>query len=255
MSAPQDPNNIDIVHHLVDQPTYWWGLDLTHLGITKHVWMMWIAATLLIILLNVAARQRGGNGDPPGGLRKLFEPIILFIRDAVVVPNMGEAGLRFLPFLVTLFLFILLCNLLGLIPGQATATANISVTATLAIISALVTHGAGIRQNGIVKYLKSIVPAVPWALWPLMLVVELIGILAKPFALAIRLWANMNAGHVVILILLGFIFIFKNWGVVAISVAGVQFIYALELFVAVLQAYVFTFLTAVFMGLALHPEH
>lgn len=252
---PHDQDNIDIVHHLVDQPTYWWGLDLTHLGITKHVWMMWIAAAVLIVALNIAARQRGGKGDPPGGLRKLFEPIILFIRDAVVIPNMGQAGLPFLPFLVTLFLFILVCNLLGLVPGQATATANISVTATLAVLSALVTHGAGIRRNGVVKYMKSIVPHVPLALWPLMLVVELIGIVAKPFALAIRLWANMNAGHVVILILLGFIFIFKSWPVVGISVVGVQFIYALELFVAVLQAYVFTFLTAVFMGLALHPEH
>jgi F-type H+-transporting ATPase subunit a len=253
--VPHDQDNIDIVHHLVDQPTYWWGLDLTHLGITKHVWMMWIACAVLIVAMNVAARQRGGKGDPPGGLRKLFEPIILFIRDAVVIPNMGQAGLPFLPFLVTLFLFILVCNLLGLVPGQATATANISVTATLAIMSALVTHGAGIRRNGVVKYMKSIVPHVPWGLWPLMLVVELIGFVAKPFALAIRLWANMNAGHVVILILLGFIFIFKSWPVVGISVVGVQFIYALELFVAVLQAYVFTFLTAVFMGLALHPEH
>jgi F-type H+-transporting ATPase subunit a len=96
---------------------------------------------------------------------------------------------------------------------------------------------------------------VPFWLWPLMLVVEIIGMLAKPFALAIRLWANMNAGHIVLLVIMGFIFLFKNWGVVGISVAGGVVLSLLELFVALVQAYVFTFLTSVFMGLALHPEH
>jgi F-type H+-transporting ATPase subunit a len=250
---PHDQDSIDIIHHLVDQPTYWWGLDLTQYGITKHVWMMWIAAVIIIVLMNIAARQ--GRGNVPTGLRNVFEPMILFIRDQVLMPNMGKAGLSYLPFLFTLFMFILLCNVIGLVPGQATATANISVTAALAIISTVVTHFAGVRQNGPIKYVTSIVPPVPFWLWPLMLVVELIGLLAKPFALAIRLWANMNAGHIVILVLLGFIFIFKSWGVIGISVFGALAIFMLELFVAVLQAYVFTFLTAVFMGLALHPDH
>ena len=105
---------------------------------------------------------------------------MLFIRNAVLLPNMGEAGLPYLPFLLTLFCFILMCNLLGLVPGGATATANVSVTATLAVISTLVTHGAGIRQNGIGRYLKSIVPAVPFWLWPLMLVVEVIACWPSP---------------------------------------------------------------------------
>jgi F-type H+-transporting ATPase subunit a len=191
----------------------------------------------------------------PRGLRNFFEPLILFIRNAVLIPNMGEAGLPYLPFLLTLFCFVLMCNLLGLVPGGATATANISVTATLAIISAIVTHAAGVRQNGGLHYLKSIVPPVPLWLWPLMLVVEIIGMLAKPFALAVRLWANMNAGHIVLLVIMGFIFLFKNWGVVGISLFGGVAISMLEIFVALVQAYVFTFLTAVFMGLALHPEH
>ncbi len=255
MSAPHNPDEIDIVHHLVDGPPQVFGLDLTMLerfGVTKHVVMMWIAALLLIVLLNIAARQKG---DVPRGLRNFFEPVILFIRDQVLMPNMGKAGLPYLPFLLTVFLFILMCNVLGLVPGGATATANISVTATLALISAFVTHFAGIRENGLVHYLKAIVPPVPFWLWPLMLAVELIGFLAKPFALAVRLWANMTAGHIVILVLLGFIFLFKNWGVVGISVGGGVAISLLELFVALVQAYVFTILTAVFMGMALHPEH
>ena len=245
-----DKSQIDILEHLANSNTFL-GMDLHHLWITKHVWMMWIASLLLIVVLTTAARQRG---PVPRGLRNLLEPLLLFIRDQVLLPNMGEAGMPYLPFLWTLFLFILLCNMLGLVPGGATATANVSVTATLAGISFLVTHYAGLRQNGR-RYFAALVPPVPFWLWPLMLVVELIGMVAKPFALAIRLWANMNAGHIVLLVIVGFIFMFKNWGVVGISVFGSVAISLLELFVALVQAYVFTFLTAVFMGLALHPEH
>lgn len=245
-----DSDQIDIIHHLVDSPEFL-GMDLSRWGITKHVLMLWIAAVILVILLSVACRQKGAV---PRGLRNLLEPLLLFIRDQVVLPNLGEAGHRYLPFLWTLFLFILMCNLLGLVPGGATATANISVTAALAIVSFLVTHFAGLRQNGF-HYVASIVPPVPRLLWPLMLVVEIIGLVAKPFALAIRLWANMNAGHIVLLVILGLIFMFKSWPVVGISILGSVAVLMLELFVALLQAYVFTFLTAVFMGIALHPEH
>ncbi len=246
-----DPDRIDIIHHLMDANVTLLANELP-LGITKHVLMMWLGALLLIGVLSLAARQRG---DVPRGARNFFEPLILFIRNAVLLPNMGEAGLPYLAFLLTMFCFILMCNLLGLVPGGATATANISVTASLALMSTAVTHFAGMRQNGVAHYWKCLVPPVPLWLWPLMLVVELIGMFAKPFALAIRLWANMNAGHIVLLVIMGFIFLFKNWGVVGISVAGGVVLSMLELFVALVQAYVFTFLTAVFMGLALHPEH
>ncbi len=240
-----NPDQIDIIHHLVDAPT------ALGFGITKHVVMLWISAVIVLVLLTVTCRQKG---DVPRGLRNLMEPLLLFIRDQVAIPNMGEAGTRYVPFLWTVFLFILVCNLLGLVPKGATATTNLSVTAALAIISFVVTQFAGLRQNG-ARYITGLVPPVPWWLWPLMLVVELIGLVSKPFALAIRLWANMNAGHIVLLVILGFIFTFKNWPVVGISVLGSVAIMMLELFVALLQAYVFTFLTAVFMGIALHPEH
>ncbi|MFQ5600549.1 MAG: F0F1 ATP synthase subunit A [Candidatus Krumholzibacteriia bacterium] len=249
---PHDPDQIDIIHHLMDAPVTLFGMDLSRFWITKHVLMMWLASLILIVVLSLAARQKG---VVPRGLRNFLEPLILFIRNGVLLPNTGEAGLPYLPFLLTLFMFILTCNLLGLVPGGATATANISVTASLAGISTVVTHFAGVRRNGALHYIKSIVPPVPLWLWPLMLVVEIIGMVAKPFALAVRLWANMNAGHIVLLVILGFIFLFKNWGVVGISVFGGVAISLLEMFVALVQAYVFTFLTAVFMGLALHPEH
>jgi F-type H+-transporting ATPase subunit a len=243
-------DQIDIIGHLADHAVFF-GHDLHQFGITKHTWMMWIASVLLFVIVTIAARQKG---DVPRGLRNVLEPILFFIRDEVVLPNMGEAGLRYMPFLWTLFLFILMCNLLGLVPYGATATANISVTAVLALISFAATQFAGIRQNRL-HYVTSFVPPVPFWLFPLMLIVELIGLVAKPFALAIRLWANMNGGHIVLLVIMGFIFMFKSWIAVGISVPASVMLMILELFVAVLQAYVFTFLTAVFMGIALHPEH
>lgn len=249
--AGADDGRIDIIHHLVDSPRVF-GLDVSSLGITKHVVFMWIASGALIVVMNIAARSRG---LVPTGLRNLVEPILLFLRDEVAVPNLHEKAGKYLPYLWTVFFFVLFCNLLGLVPGGATATGNLSVTAGLALISMFCIHFAGIRENGLAHYLGSIVPPVPLWLWPILLVVEIVGMLAKPFALAIRLWANMTGGHIIILVLMGFIFLFKTWFVVPVSVAGSAAIYLLELFVAVLQAYVFTFLTAVFMGMAAHPAH
>jgi F-type H+-transporting ATPase subunit a len=251
MNAAHDPDRVDILHHLLDTTTFL-GVDLSRFGISKHVVMMWIASLILIVLANLAARNRG---LVPRGFRNFLEPVLLFIRDEVAIPNFHDRADRYLPYLWTVFFFILLCNLLGLVPGGATATGNLSVTAGLAVISFFMIHFVGIRENGIVGYLGSIVPPVPWWLWPLLLVVELVAIVAKPFALAIRLWANMTGGHVIILVLLGFIFLFKSWLVVPVSIVGSVAIYFLELFVAVLQAYVFTFLTAVFIGMAAHPSH
>jgi len=249
--AGSDPDRIDIIHHLADSPTVF-GLDLSQFGITKHVVFMWIASAVLIVVMNIAARQRG---LVPSGVRNFVEPILLYLRDEVAVPNLHDKADKYLPYLWTVFFFVLFCNLLGLVPGGATATGNLSVTAGLAVISLFCIHYIGIRENGLLHYLGSIVPPVPWWLWPLLLVVELVGILAKPFALAVRLWANMTGGHIIILVLMGFIFMFKSWVLLPVPILGSTAIYFLELFVAVLQAYVFTFLTAVFMGMAAHPEH
>ncbi|NNE43601.1 MAG: F0F1 ATP synthase subunit A [Gemmatimonadetes bacterium] len=257
LAAGHDPDKIDILHHLLDSPTFF-GMNLSQYGITKHVWLMWLASALLILLMTTAARR---GGVVPRGLQGFFEPVLLFIKEELAVPNFHEKADKYCPYLWTTFFFILFCNLLGLFPGSATATGNLSITAGLALISFFGIHMVGIKENGLVGYAKSIVPEVPWWLWPLLLVVELVGILTKPFALAVRLWANMNGGHIIILVLLGFIFMVKNSGilvqtpVVAISIGAATAIYFLEIFVALVQAYVFTFLTAVFIGMAAHPDH
>jgi F-type H+-transporting ATPase subunit a len=255
LAAGHDPDQVDIMHHLLDSEPYLHVADLPFgisLDITRHVIMMWIAVSLMVVLLTYSSRQRG---LVPRGLRNLFEPILLFIHEELAVPNFHEKADNYVPFLWTVFFFILFCNMLGLVPGSATATGNLSVTAGLALVAFCAIHFTGIKENGLLHYLGSIVPPVPLWLWPLLLVVELVAIIAKPFALAIRLWANMNGGHIIILALLGFIFVFKNIFVAGASVAFATAIYMLEIFIALLQAYVFTFLTAVFMGMAAHPEH
>lgn len=227
------------------------GIDLS---ITAHLVMMWIAALFLIITLSISTKKRGLI---PSGFANAIEAIVVFIRDDLAVPNIGKnEAQKFLPFLLTAFLFILACNLLGLIPFGATATANINVTATLAVISFFMMIGGGIWHNGFFGYFKGLIPhGLPAWLLPLMIPLEFLGLFTKPFALAMRLFANMTAGHVVILSLLGLIFIMKSLLIAPVSIAFALAIYLLEIFVAFVQAYVFTLLSAVFIGMAVHQEH
>jgi F-type H+-transporting ATPase subunit a len=246
----QDSSTLEIFTWEIHLPTlHIWGYDLP---ITKHTVMIWTAALLLMLILIPVARQRE---LVPRKLRSLIESVLVFLRDQIAVPQMGDKGIYFVPFLATIFFFILFCNLLGLVPFGATATSNLSVTATLAAISFVTIHLSGLLHHGPLHYLKNMVPPVPFWLYPLMLAVELVGHLAKPFSLAIRLFANMLAGHIVLLVMIGFIFIFRNLLVACISVSAAVLLSCLELFIALLQAYVFTFLTAVFIGMALKSEH
>lgn len=227
------------------------GIDMS---ITAHLVMMWVAAFFLIITLAVSTKRRG---MVPAGFANAIEAIVIFIRDDLAVPNIGKKEAdKFMPFLLTAFLFILACNLLGLIPFGATATANINVTATLAILSFIFMIAGGIMHNGLFGYFKGLIPhGLPTWLLPLMIPLELMGLVAKPFALAVRLFANMTAGHVIILSLLGLIFIMKSLLIAPVSIAFALAIYMLEIFVAFVQAYVFTLLSAVFIGMAVHQEH
>jgi len=223
------------------------------LSITRHVVMMWIAGALLIVLMWIAFRR---PRLVPSGLAGLFESIVVFVRDEIVLASMGERGRPYLPYLLTVFFFILFCNLLGLVPYSATATGNISVTAALAFCTFITILIAGIVNNGFFGYLKSLVPhGVPVLLLPIMIPVELLGLVAKPFALCIRLFANMTAGHVVILAVLGIIIMFKSVAVAPVAVAFAAAIYLLEIFIALVQAFIFTLLSALFIGMAAHPEH
>jgi len=228
------------------------GIDITP---TKHVVFMWIAALLVLItFLFIAGSYR--KSLIPKRLANFFEVFIIFVRDEIAEPTLGKGYRKFLPFLLTLFFFILFGNFLGLIPFSATFTSNIAVTATLAIVSFLMIQLGGIRQNGFFGYFKGLVPhGIPMWLLPLMIPVEVLGLFTKPFALAIRLFANMIAGHIVILALLGLIFFMGTIFIAPVSVAFAVFIYLLEILVALIQAYIFTMLTSLFIGMAVHQEH
>ena len=242
-------------HHLlagkVDLPSLeLFGIDLS---ITRHVVIMWVASILLIVLMLRAFRK---PRTVPSGLANFFEAIVLFLRDEVVLPIMGEDGKKYLPFLLTLFFFILFCNLLGLVPYSATATGNINVTAGLALCSFLVMLGAGIANNGLFGYFKSLIPSgVPPVLLIILIPVEIIGLLVKPFALCVRLFANMTGGHVAILVFLGLISILQSEWIAIGSVPFAVAIYMLEIFIGFVQAFVFTLLSTVFISMAAHPDH
>ncbi len=174
----------------------------------------------------------------------------------MVLPTMGPAGYRYVPFVLTTFLFILIMNLLGLMPFGASATGNISVTAGLAFVAFIMIQVAAIRAQGFTHYLAHFTAGVAWWLWPIMIPIEILGIFTKAFALCMRLFANMSGGHIVILALLGFIFMAESIFFAPIPVLFVVAINLLEILVAFIQAYVFAMLTAVFMGLGMpQGEH
>ena len=184
-----------------------------------------------------------------------MEVFVVFIRDEIAVPNMSKDGLQYLPYLLTTFFFILTMNLLGMIPYGSTSTGNINVTAGLAIIAFIMIQVAAIRSQGFGHYLVHLTGGVHWALWPIMIPIEILGMFTKPFALCIRLFANMTGGHLVIISLIGLIFLFKNIFIVPVPIAFALGIGMLELFVAFLQAYIFTMLTSLFMGLGIQAAH
>lgn len=231
---------------------------------TKHVVMLWIAALLCIATMLLALRghrQKTEGGRAPKGFANGLEALVLYIRNEVVLPNVGHHGNGYVPFLLTLFFFILFANLLGLIPYGSTATGNISVTATLAIITFVVIEVAGMRTLGR-KYINTIVfwphdMSLPMKLFisPILTPIELIGKFTKPFALAIRLFANMTAGHVVLLALISLIFTFGSYYLAPAPLAMALGIMVLELFVAFLQAFIFTLLASVFIGLIREGAH
>jgi F-type H+-transporting ATPase subunit a len=230
------------------------ALDLSP---TKHVVMMIVAALLSCLVLISAARAQGrhaARGRAPGGLSGTIEATVLYVRNEVILPAVGPHGEGFVPYLLTVFFFILFVNMLGLVPYGSTATGNVSVTGMLAIIAFVVIEIAGIRALG-KNYINTIfywphdLPV--WGRFLMTLImtpVELLGKFTKPFALTIRLFANMTAGHVMVLALISIIFTFGSWAVGILPFAMAVAIMALELFVSFLQAYVFTLLVASFIG-------
>jgi F-type H+-transporting ATPase subunit a len=221
-----------------------------------------VAAVLLVLVCfsGVPRYLKTGQGDR---MTKLFAGFAMWLRDDVVYPAMGkDVGKKFLPYFLALFFFILFMNLLGLIPGAATATASVFVTGALAACTLLLMLVGGMIAQGPVTYWKTLVPHVPIAIWPIMFVVELVGIFVKPFALMIRLFANMTGGHMVVLSFMGLLFLLSflagpaaSWATSPILVGFAVFIMIIEAFVALLQAYVFTMLSVLFIQASIHPEH
>jgi F-type H+-transporting ATPase subunit a len=231
---------------------------------TKHVVFMLFAATLACVLLIGAAassRRHHAEAGHTRGFAGGIEAMALYLRNEVVLPNVGHHGQAFVPFALTLFFFILCCNLLGMLPWGATATGNIAVTATLAIITAIVVEGAGIRANGW-GYLRTMFywnPELPIVMRVIMFfvmsAVEMVGKVSKPFALAIRLFANMTAGHIVLLAIIGLIFSFQSFFIAGVPVLMATAISMLELLVSFLQAFIFTLLASVFIGQMREVHH
>lgn len=243
-----------IMHHILARPIIKlptvWGVDFT---ITNHVLMMWIAAVLLITVFGLSFRRRR---LVPTGLANALESIVIYIRNDVIYPNLGNDSRKYASYLLTAFFFILLCNLLGLVPYGATATGNIAVTGALAILTFFVVQIAGIRKHGFFGYLKHFCPpGIPFLLIFIMVPVEIISMITKHFALAIRLFANMIAGHITILALMSLIFFFKNWLIAPFPLVIILFSSLLEILIALIQAYVFTILSAVFISASLAEEH
>jgi F-type H+-transporting ATPase subunit a len=293
--APVNPGELIIghvsngEHPLIHLPTIW-GIDFS---VTKHVFMLWVVAALLFVVVTLLVRRYLRQPNPvPAGMMNGLEFFVEFIRDEVVQPNVGSKWVRtWTPLILTFFLFILCANAIGLIPifdvlglvdhyvlhsadgsfmkrlihGGSTATGNFNVTAGLATITFFAIIIAGSRAHGVVKHWLNMIPkGVPWPLYFLLIPLEFIGMLVRPFALTMRLAANMTGGHIALLAILSFVFIFADLASSAVvgTTTGVVFavplaaaISGLEIIVVLVQAYVFTLLSAVFIGMAIHAHH
>jgi F-type H+-transporting ATPase subunit a len=221
---------------------------------TKAILMIWLAMAILFVILALS-KKWDANGVPRGLLTNTIESLVLFVRDEIAVPNIGkEEAPRYTPYLVSLFFFILATDWLGLIPGMFAGTGVVAVTAGLAIITFVMTQLAGIRAAGVGGYLAHLTGGVHPALWAIMIPVEFLGLFTKPFALLVRLFANMLGGHMVIFFLLALIFVWTPYAAV-VSVPLAVAIYCLEIFVGILQAYLFTLLTSLFIGQGVAMGH
>jgi F-type H+-transporting ATPase subunit a len=249
-----------LMHHVVDVRyghLYVGGLDL---GPTKHMMFFGLAALIVIVAVRLAMRsyQKG----IPRGLGAAVETLVVFVRDEIAEKNIGHDGRKFTPLLLSFFFFILVAALLGLMPFSATSTGNISVTMGLAAVAFLAMQWAGISKYGVVHHFAGMVPpGLPRWLLPIMIPVELLGMFSRPFALMVRLFANMLAGHMVISTLLLLIPLMAGvstaFGVamIPVSLMLALFIMILEVLVAFIQAYIFTLLTSIFIGMSAHPSH
>ncbi len=281
-------SNSSIDHPLIHLP-HVFGIDLS---VTKHVFMLWLVAILVSISVIIPVRKFLKSGKAvPSGLANLIETVVVFIRDSIVKPNVGPRWVNtWAPLVFTLFFFIFFANAIGMIPifdvmglldrfvfhtdshsflnqllhGGTTATGNYNVTAGLAVVTFFSIIIAGTMAHGFIKHWKNLVPhGLAWPIYIILIPIELIGLFVKPFALTMRLAANMTGGHIALLAILSFMAIFGEMfhsvvagiGVAVISVPMAAAISGLEIIVILVQAYVFTLLSAVFIGMAINVHH
>lgn len=281
--------NSSLDHPLIHLPTVF-GIDMS---VTKHVLMLWLVALVVFTVVTLAVRRYLKQDRlVPSGFMNALEIVVEFIRDSIVLPNVGKKWVAaYTPLLLTLFLFIFAANVIGLIPvfdvlsllqhtvlhlpeesffvrvlhGGVTATGNFNVTAALATITFFAIIAAGVRAHGFIQHWKNMVPhGLPWPIYFLLIPIEIMGMFVRPFALTMRLAANMTGGHIAVLAILSFVFIFAELFGQASAGVGVGVflslplavgISALEIIVVAVQAYVFTLLSAVFIGMAIHAHH
>ena len=251
-----------VEHHIVDGDT--WhpipglpAIDLGAFGLSLHGAMLIVAALILIVFGGFVAKK---GIRIRSRLSNLFEVLVVFVRDEIAIPAMGEKdGRAMTPLLCNFFFFITVLNCMGLIPVFVTATANFSITCALALITFVFMVGGALIKNGPVGFIKAFIPSgVPVPVLFLITPLEFIGLFIKTFALMVRLFANMLAGHMAIFVLLGLIVLCQSVAIKAVAtlvfVPFALFIYMLEVLIALLQAYIFTFLSALFIGMAVHPH-
>ncbi|MCD6392235.1 MAG: F0F1 ATP synthase subunit A [Planctomycetes bacterium] len=261
MLAQMDP-----LEHVVARELFHFEVFGYPVVFSNHMFMVSVVTILLMILLPLSVR---GGGLARRGFGNLIETVCVFIREDVARPFLGDRTDSYIGYVWTVFFFILALNLFGMIPTRqiiylltgrennlgGAATANIWIVGALSLITFLSIHISGIREHGLWGYIRDFVPKVPWPMRPFIYLMEIIGALVKPLSLTIRLFANIFAGHILIATLFLFIVIFRNYAVGGLTVAAVVAASLLELLVAFLQAYIFTFLSAIFIGFAVNPDH
>lgn len=253
-SSGQMIDILEIIHHqearkIVELPSLL-GVDMS---ITMPILTMLVATLLAGLFFYVGSRRKE---LAPKGFHVIVEGVVLFVKESFVLDMIGSKGLHWWPFLTALFTFILFNNLLGMIPGVSIATGSINVTATLAIIVFFSVHIQGVYNHGALKYLISFVPkGLPGYLVPFLFIIEIVLAFFKPFALAVRLFANMFAGHIVIMAFIGLILLYKSYIIAIFPLSLSTAIMALEIFFKILQAYIFTILTSVYLSDAIRGGH
>jgi F-type H+-transporting ATPase subunit a len=256
----------DPLEPILSVPLWTFTVGNWHIAVSNHMFMVALATVLLLVGLPIAMRS---TSFVPKGFRNLIESVCVYIREEVAKPILHEHTERYIGFIWTVFFFILSLNLLGMMPLEkiitlitgrknhfgGPATANIWITGAMALVTFMVTIISGIREQGLWRFIVNIAPPVPWYIIWLIYPLELISMFIKPFTLAIRLFANIVGGHMIVATFIGLIFIFKSYGVAAASVGSIVVLSVLDLLVAFIQAYIFALLSAVYIGSSIAPEH